>query len=215
MNKNQKKIDSLMSQTLTNINIHFDANLATIKYDKYNLNKSMEIYFSKILNENDITLLKSWLPNKPSNINLLFDTQRDGDSSSTFHDKCDGKSPTLVVMKSKNGYVFGGYATSPWQANNDNPISAPNSFIFSLNQKQKYYASSQQNSIINGGNRSNQKDSTMFRIGCCDIRILHNCTNNGQNRTNCDKFSVPSQNILNGGNRYFTVSNLEVYEIKY
>jgi hypothetical protein len=175
----------------------------------------MEINFSKILNENDITLLKSWLPNKPSNINLLFDTQRDGDSSSTFHDKCDGKSPTLVVIKSKNGYVFGGYATSPWQANNDNPISAPNSFIFSLNQKQKYYASSQQNSIINGGNRSNQRDSMMFRIGCCDINIKHNCTNNGQNQTNCDKFSVPSQNILNGGNRYFTVSNLEVYEIKY
>ena len=215
VNKNQKKIDSLMNQTLTNINIHFDANQAIIKYDKYNLNKSMEIYFSKILNENDITLLKSWLPNKPSNINLLFDTQRDGDSSSTFHDKCDGKSPTLVVIKSKNGYVFGGYATSPWQANNDNPISAPNSFIFSLNQKQKYYASSQQNSIINGGNRSNQRDSMMFRIGCCDINIKHNCTNNGQNQTNCDKFSVPSQNVLNGGNRYFTVSNLEVYEIKY
>ena len=204
-----------MSQTLTNINIHFDANQATIKYDKYNLNKSMEIYFSKILNENDITLLKSWLPNKPSNINLLFDTQRDGDSSSTFHDKCDGKSPTLVVIKSKNDYVFGGYATSPWIANNDGNISAPNSFIFSLNQKQKYYASSQQNSIINGGNRSNQRDSMMFRIGCCDINIKHNCTNNGQNQTNCDKFSVPSQNVLNGGNRYFTVSNLEVYEIKY
>ena len=55
----------------------------------------------------------------------------------------------------------------------------------------------------------------MFKIGCCDIQIRHNCTSNNQNGTNCDKFSVPSQNILNGGNRYFTVSNLEVYEIKY
>ena len=55
----------------------------------------------------------------------------------------------------------------------------------------------------------------MFRIGCCDIRILHNCTANNQNSTNCDKFNVQPQNLLNGGNQNFVVSNLEVYEIKY
>ena len=55
----------------------------------------------------------------------------------------------------------------------------------------------------------------MFRIGCCDIQIRHNCTSNNQNKTNCDTFSVPSKNILNGGNAYYTVSNLEVYEVKY
>ena len=55
----------------------------------------------------------------------------------------------------------------------------------------------------------------MFKIGCCDISILHNCTANNQNGTNCERFSVPLVNILNGGNRYFTVANLEVYEIIY
>lgn len=34
---------------------------------------------SKILEENDKNLLISWLPNKPSKIKLLFDTDRDGD----------------------------------------------------------------------------------------------------------------------------------------
>ena len=55
----------------------------------------------------------------------------------------------------------------------------------------------------------------MFKIGCCDIQVKHNCTSNNQNYTNCDRFSVPSKNILNGGNAYYTVSNLEVYEVKY
>ena len=55
----------------------------------------------------------------------------------------------------------------------------------------------------------------MFKIGCCYIQIRHNCMNSNQNYTNCDKFSVPSQNILNGGYANFTVSNLEVYEKKY
>ena len=84
-----------------------------------------------------------------------------------------------------------------------------------MNQKQKYLPSSEGNSIIYGGRKDNQNNSIMFKIGCCDIHIKHNCTSSNQNSTNCDKFSVPSQNILNGGNRYFTVSNLEVYEIKY
>ena len=55
----------------------------------------------------------------------------------------------------------------------------------------------------------------MFKIGCCDIQIKHNCTaDDNQNYTNCDIFSVQPQNYLNGGNNYFCVSNLEVYEIK-
>ena len=121
----------------------------------------------------------------------------------------------MVVIKSNYGYIFGGYITSAFIANNDQSINAPNSFIFSLNQKQKYYYASQENSVITGGYRNNQKDTFMFRIGCCDIRIYHNCTASNQNLTNCDRFNVNSKNILNGGNKNFIVSNLEVYEVNY
>ena len=198
---------------MKSLEIIFYQSESNINHKEYNF-YSFNFFNSNILGENDKTLLISWLPNKPSKIKLLFDTSRDGDYSSTFHDKCDGKCPTLVVIKSNTGYIFGGYVTSAWIANNSD-IAAQNSFIFSLNQKQKYYASSQNNSIINGGTRENNKDKMMFRIGCCDIQIRHNCMNNNQNKTNCDKFSVPSQNILNGGNANFTVANLEVYEINY
>lgn len=145
---------------------------------------------------------------------ILFNTKIDGDNASTFHDKCDGKSPTLIIIKSNSENIFGGYVTSPWSANNSD-IYAQNSFIFSLNQKQKYYAKSQDMSTIYGGERNNQKDSMMFKVGCCDIQIRHNCTNTNQNSTNCDRYAANPQNILNGGNKNFTVSNLEVYEIKY
>ena len=212
VNKNNKKVDSLLNQPYINININFVEKENTIKYEEYIFNiKNIGLKNSNILNENDINLLISWLPKKPSKINLLFDTKRDGDYSSTFHDKCDGKYPTLVIIKSNYGYIFGGYITSAWIANNDQSISAPNSFIFSLNQKQKYYAT-QENSVIKGGYRNNQQGTSMFRIGCCDIRIYHNCTASNQNLTKCDKFSV---NILNGGNQNFIVSNLEVYEVNY
>ena len=214
MNKNQKDIDILLNQSMTNLKINFEKEKSDIKYEEYNFNKTNLWNISNILNENDTLLIISWLPKKPIKFELLFDTKRDGDNSSTFHDKCDGKNPTLIVIKSNNGYTFGGYVTSAWNANNSN-INAYNSFIFSLNQKQKYNASSEKNAIIYGGSRENKQDSYMFKIGCCDIRILHNCTSNPKNNTTCDTFSVPSQNILNGGTANFIVSNLEVYEVKY
>ena len=214
VNQNKKKVNLLFEQNLSNLNINFDENQSIIKFDEYYINAGKGLKQSKILNDDDISLLISWLPNKPSKINLLFDTTKDGDNASTFHNKCDGKNPTLVIIKSDSNCKFGGYVTAPWVANNDNTINAPNSFIFSLNQKKRYYASNQQNSIINGGYKNDQRDSMMFRIGCCDIQIRHNCTANSQNRTNCDKFAVTPQNILNNGNANFYVKNLEVYEIK-
>ena len=215
MNKNQKDTNDLLSQSMSNLNLNFDKENCDIKFEKYNFNDSIILEkLSSILNKDDASLIISWLPQKPLEFKLLFDTKRDGDYSSTFHDKCDGKSPTLVVIKSSIGYIFGGYVTAAWNSNNNNAINAPNSFLFSLNQKQKYY-DSQNNPIIYGGLRDNQNGSIMLRIGCCDLQIKHNCTAHSQNSTNCDRFSVPSKNILNGGNQYFTISNLEVYEIKY
>ena len=73
------------------------------KKNKNNLNN-----ISNILNEDDASLIISWLPNKPLKFELLFDTKKDGDYCSTFHDKCDGKYPTLIIIKSNTGYIFGG-----------------------------------------------------------------------------------------------------------
>ena len=42
---------------------------------------------------------------------LMFSTRVDGDAGSTFHSKCDGQAPILVVVKSKTyNNVFGGYS---------------------------------------------------------------------------------------------------------
>ena len=98
INKNQKEIDILFNQSMKNINIIFDEEKSDLKFNEYFFNGGELWKLSNILNENDSKLIISWLPNKPSKYNLLFDTKRDGDYSSTFHDKCDGKSPTLIVI---------------------------------------------------------------------------------------------------------------------
>ena len=117
--KKKKKTNLLLNESLKSLEISFNESESNINYKEYNF-YSYNFFNSKILGENDKNLLISWLPNKPSKIKLLFDTTRDGDYSSTFHDKCDGKCPTLVVIKSNTGYIFGGYVTSAWTANNSN-----------------------------------------------------------------------------------------------
>ena len=36
-------------------------------------------------------------------------------SASSFHSHCDDKGPTLVVIKSSGGWIFGGYTTKSWK----------------------------------------------------------------------------------------------------
>ena len=63
---------------MKSLEISFNQNESNINYKEYNF-YSYNFFNSNILGETDKTLLISWLPNKPSKIRLLFDTDRDGD----------------------------------------------------------------------------------------------------------------------------------------
>jgi hypothetical protein len=61
---------------------------------------------------------------------LIYRATQDGFEASSFHDKCDDKPNTLVVIKSTNGNVFGGYTEQSWTGSGFK--TDPNAFIFSL-----------------------------------------------------------------------------------
>ena len=46
---------------------------------------------------------------------LLYRGSRDGFLSTTFHDMCDEKGSTLVLVKAKEGNRFGCYTEMPWK----------------------------------------------------------------------------------------------------
>ena len=65
---------------------------------------------------NFIKMLGEWLP-KTGNWTACWRGTRDGWAASTFHSNCDGKIPTLVIVKVVKGskkLVFGGYCTVTW-----------------------------------------------------------------------------------------------------
>jgi hypothetical protein len=65
--------------------------------------------------------------------NLIYRASEDGFEPVSFHTKCDSKPNTLVIIKSTNGNVFGGYTEQTW--NHGGCKADPNSFIFSLINK--------------------------------------------------------------------------------
>ncbi len=64
--------------------------------------------------------------------NLLYKASRDGFTASAFHSRCDEKANTVTIIKTNSNYVFGGYTTAKWGANNNSWISDSSAFIFSL-----------------------------------------------------------------------------------
>ena len=69
---------------------------------------------------------------------LLYRGSRDGFDAAKFHQLCDNKVPTITLIKSVKGLIFGGYSSIDWASNVNNYKSAPGSFLFSLNKKTKH-----------------------------------------------------------------------------
>jgi hypothetical protein len=62
---------------------------------------------------------------------LIYRASRDGYTAKAFHRFCDSRFPTICVIRSKDGYVFGGYTTVPWGSTNENK-SDTSAFLFTL-----------------------------------------------------------------------------------
>ena len=57
--------------------------------------------------------LKDWLGNEYK-WKLLYRASEHDYTGESFHEYCDDKGPTLVIIKSTEGWIFGGYTTQSW-----------------------------------------------------------------------------------------------------
>ena len=68
---------------------------------------------SKIVDKKYDGKLKEWLGNN-TKWKLIYRASNHGYTAESFHSFCDGKGPTLIVIKSIGGWIFGGYTTQSW-----------------------------------------------------------------------------------------------------
>ncbi len=114
---NQAKEIDILNQWKKKYDIEIQ-NLIEKKKDDISL-KNID---SKIIkNKKEIDFLEKRLKNDdPMLMNrtiiykLLYRATRDGNSASSFHQKCDNICGTLVVIKTTKGFRFGGYTEQEW-----------------------------------------------------------------------------------------------------
>ena len=162
---------------------------------------------SEILTNEAKDMLLNWLPRKPNKITLLMNSNRDGDSTKSFMNKCNGKCPTLAVIKTTNGYVFGGYTTQMWK---QGEVKDNNAFVFSIDKKRKYNIKQPEHAF--GLDMYSYWD---FGYSYNAIVVRENCTKNNKNYVGNQTYDIPEQYELNGGEKYFTVKSFEIYHIEY
>ena len=89
---------------------------------------------SLIINNNNLYIenLITWINSKKSfKTILLYRKSRDGDDYDTFHKLCDKKGITLVLIKSNEGFIIGGYTPIDWD-NSSGWLKDDETFVFSL-----------------------------------------------------------------------------------
>ena len=208
-NKNmQKEIKELKNEI---INLKND--VKELKEEREEREKK-EIMESDILeNKREKLMVCNWIKlNTKIKFNLLYKVSRDGDRISTFTEKVKGKSPTLILIKSKDGYEFGGYTTVEWNMSSGNYYYKKDqlAFIFSINNKKKFDIKKSCESMAICG------DPQHFAFGGGhDLTIWDQCTTNnnskdyGYNHT----YNTTHKYELTGGINNFYVEELEVFQV--
>ncbi len=143
-------------------------------------------------------MISNWiLPNSNIKFTLLYQISEDGDNISIFYNKVNNKFPTLIIVKSKSGYKFGGYTTNTWESNN-NYKKDELAFLFSLNKTKKYNIKNDhiKNAIKGCSNYFAFGGDFFFN----DLKISDKCTSN-KSSICCfsSSYNTTEQYELNGG----------------
>lgn len=98
--------------------------------------------FSELISPYDYFMLMQHVPThclsndtKEINHQLLYSSKKDGISWQVFVNKIIGQGATLIIIKSKDGSVFGGYADEAWEYQKTNWYGNISNFLFQLSPK--------------------------------------------------------------------------------
>ena len=162
--------------------------------------------------KNNITYinnLENWInPKKKFQSKLLYRKSRDGDSYDTFHKLCDNQGPTLVLIKTTEQIIFGGYTPLNWD--NYSSLKHDNdTFLFSLTNSRIFKKYKKDKSIL-----CDRSCGPFFPyIGFRNVG-KKNMSQGVFQYTDSSGFEDHNKVIPNEGkNRFFDVEEVEIYKI--
>ena len=189
----------------------------------YNINDSYEnfvliqskyklIKFNKLLitEKNFYKFIISKMKNKKINFELIYKAIIDGDKAKTFHNNVDGKGPLIILVKTSNNNIIGGYTSKAWSSSNEY-MNDSEAFLFSLTYEKKYIIIKPEYACLHLEN-----DGPCFGNNC-ELKIVDNCFTEDSWVTNDSvsyDFVSYFYNIRNLiGEKYFSTFKVQDYEV--
>jgi len=163
-----------------------------------------------LINNDDKKLISSWVPWTLKQTKLLFNSNIDGDSLGEFLKKSKGKYPTIVIIQTTKGGMFGGYTSKPWKEKKTIDNYA---FVFSLYTKKKY-SIKDPSRAVGLGYLGQSYGALMFGWGANAIVVYEKSTSNLRNYVGNETYDIPESYELNNGEKYFTVRSFELFHLK-
>ena len=181
----------------------------TRKGEIYELNPEKNEKFNFI-----ISTLCEKLKAKKLIFKLLYKATRDGDSEDELHSKCDNINNTLVIIKTKESNIIGGFTTALLNCTNGYNYD-DYSFLFSINNNKIYNL------------KSNRKyASGCWKGSCLLFGVANECLNelslSNKFLSNYNSYTYNGEAyfykndppfILNDGKRNFLVKECEIYQV--
>ena len=137
----------------------------------------------------------------------LFSTSRDGDWVSTFHSKYNGKSNSLVLVKTKEGKRFGGFTSFHWSYESNNYANDSKAFVFSLDNRECYKYNNSGNAIY-----CNSSCGPTFGGGH-DLYLCDKCLSTSGSYTSQSSYNYNGKNYALNGSQNFMPEVYEVYQV--
>ena len=170
---------------------------------------------SKIIRNNEKKynqILKNWInPNKKIEIKseLLYRLSENGNSYQEFHEKCDNKGPTLILIEAVEGFITGGYTPLSWDSYSQWKQDK-DTFLFSLTLNKKFIKEDVSDSILCLESYGPWFDNFGFELNSRK-KFMRECKFQTGNA-----FINANDIIVNdGNNKFFEVKEVEVFKIEF
>ena len=161
------------------------------------------------INELDIINKKLLRQNKRTVYTLIYKATRDGDKAENFHQMCDSYNNTVVLIKTLNGRRFGGFTHETWDGEDQNKVDN-RAFLFSIDKQKVYNVIKNEEAI--GCYKLNGPDFCGWQIVIQDNFLSNKQCYTGEKEMN---YRTDEDYELNGGEKYFGVQELEVFQVKW
>ncbi len=216
INKLNEKYDSIKQLNVKQKEEIYNLNNGTTKQKKdlFNQVNGIAHLESNIISLNSIKFILDYIKRNDNEfifkkINLLYRATRDGDTAITFDNLCCDKSNILIIIKTNNGHIFGGYSKIGLKKFKD--IEDNNSFLFSIDKRKIYPVIKVQK--INYYTNIDDSGIILFE----NLFIINNFLNKDYNfiKEGLKKIfnGLKYEFEMNGDKEFFQCKELEVFQL--